>query len=66
MYIYIYIYIPVDFLDIRRTPKHMECICNIVFSVKRRDIVDSIDIVGSGCFIGSDSSCSNACARVGS
>ena len=44
----------------------MEWICNIVFSVKRRDIVDITDIVCSGGVIGSGSSCSNACASVGS
>ena len=53
-------------LDTRRTPKYMECICNIVFSVKRRDIVGMTDIVGIGGVIGSGSSCSNACASVGS
>ena len=56
----------VDFLDTRRTPQHMECICNIVVIVERCGIVDIIDIVGSGGVIGSGSGGSNACASVGS
>ena len=67
-----------DFVDTRRTPQHIGCICNIVVIVElcvivdiivivnRRDIVDITDIVGSGGVIGSGSSCSNACASVGS
>ena len=50
----------VDFLDTRRTPQHMECICNIVVIVERCGIVDIIDIV-----VGSGSGGRNACASVG-
>ena len=56
----------VDFLDTRRTPQHMECICNIMVIVERCDIGDIIDSVGSGGGIGSGSSGSDACASVGS
>ena len=56
----------VDFLDTRRTPQRMKCICNIVVIVERCVIVDIIDIVGSGGVIGSGSGGSNACASVGS
>ena len=44
-----------DFLDTRRNPQHIECICNIVVIVERCVIVDIIDIVGSGGVIGSGS-----------
>ena len=53
-----------DFVDTRRTPLHIGCICNIVVIDERCVIVDIIDIVGSGGVIGNGSCGSNACASV--
>ena len=54
----------VDFLDTRRTPQHMKCICKIVVIDERCVIVVVSDIVGGGGVTGSDSFGSNACASV--